>query len=84
MGLALLVSVWLGGGLLILYFFGNEPSLGRKSQILHLTRITWKGGKQTSTVSWLLVSYKLYERTQLSYCLYEGQVKYLFKTRVLA
>ena len=61
MGLALLV--WVGGGLLILYFFGNEPSLGRKSPILHLTRITWKGGKQTSTVSWLLVSYKLYERT---------------------
>ena len=49
MGLALLV--WVGGGLLILYFFGNEPSLGRKSPILHLTRITWKGGKQTSTVS---------------------------------
>ena len=35
MGLALLV--WVGGGLLkrILYFFGNEPSLGRKSPILH-------------------------------------------------
>ena len=36
MGLALLV--WVGGGLLkrVLYFFGNEPSLGRKSPILHL------------------------------------------------
>ena len=36
MGLALLV--WVGGGLLkqLLYFFGNEPSLCRKSLILHL------------------------------------------------
>ena len=36
MGLALLV--WVGGGLLkrILYFFGNKPSLGQKSPILHL------------------------------------------------
>ena len=36
MGLALLV--WVGGGLLkrVLYFFGNEPSLGRKSPILLL------------------------------------------------
>ena len=36
MGLALLVRV--GGGLLkrVLYFFGNEPSLSRKSPILHL------------------------------------------------
>ena len=36
MGLALLV--WVGGGLLerVLYFFGNEPSLGQKSPILHL------------------------------------------------
>ena len=35
-GLALLV--WVGGGLLnrVLYFFGNEPSLGQKSPILHL------------------------------------------------
>ena len=35
-GLALWVSV--GGGLLkrVLYFFGYEPSLGRKSPILHL------------------------------------------------
>ena len=38
MGLALLV--WVGGGLLILYFFGNEPSLGRKSPILHLTQVS--------------------------------------------
>ena len=38
MGLALLV--WEGGDPLkrILYFFGDEPSLGRKSPILHLTR----------------------------------------------
>ena len=36
MGLAL--SVWVGGGLLkwVLYFFGNEPSLGQKSLILRL------------------------------------------------
>ena len=36
MGLALLV--WVGGGLLkrVLYFLGNEPSLGHKSPILHL------------------------------------------------
>ena len=36
MGLALLV--WVGGGLLkrVLYFFGNEPSLGQKSPMLHL------------------------------------------------
>ena len=36
MGLALLV--WVGGGLLkrVLYFFGNEPSLGQKSPTLHL------------------------------------------------
>ena len=35
-GLALWVSV--GGGLLkrVLYFFGNEPSLGRKTLILQL------------------------------------------------
>ena len=35
-GLALLV--WVGGGLLkpVLYFFSNEPSLGRNSPILHL------------------------------------------------
>ena len=36
MGSALLV--WVGGGLLKrdLYFFGNEPSLGQNSPILHL------------------------------------------------
>ena len=36
MGLALLV--WVGGCLLkwVLYLFGNEPSLGQKSPILHL------------------------------------------------
>ena len=36
MGLALLI--WVGGGLLkqVVYFFGNEPSLGQKSPILHL------------------------------------------------
>ena len=36
MGLALLV--WVGGDLLkrVLYFFGNEPSSGQKSPILHL------------------------------------------------
>ena len=36
MGLALLVFA--GGGLLkqVLYFFGNVPSLGQKSLILHL------------------------------------------------
>ena len=40
MGLALLV--WVGGDLLkrVLYFFGNEPSLGQTSPILHLPR--WK------------------------------------------
>ena len=32
MSLALLV--WVGGGR-VLYFFGNEPSLGPKSPILH-------------------------------------------------
>ena len=38
MGLALLV--WVGSGLL--YFFGNEPSLGQKSPILHLPqRAVW-------------------------------------------
>ena len=39
MGFALLV--WVGGGLLkrVLCFFGNEPSLGRKSPILHLPRL---------------------------------------------
>ena len=38
MSLALLVCV--GGGLLklVLYFFGNEPSLCRKSSNLHLTQ----------------------------------------------
>ena len=36
MSLALLV--WVGGGLLklVLHFFGNQPSLSRKSPILHL------------------------------------------------
>ena len=36
MSLALLV--WVGGGLLkrVLFFFGNDPSLGRKSPMLHL------------------------------------------------
>ena len=31
--------VWVGGGLLkrVLYYFGNEPSLGRKFSILHLS-----------------------------------------------
>ena len=30
--------IWVGGGLLkrVWHFFGNEPSLGRKSPILHL------------------------------------------------
>ena len=39
MGLTLLV--WVGGGLLkrVLYFFGNEPSLGRKSPILRLPQL---------------------------------------------
>ena len=39
MSLALLV--WVGDGLLkrVLYFFGNEPSLGRKSPMLHLPLI---------------------------------------------
>ena len=38
MSLALLV--WVGGGLLklVLYFFGNETSLGLKSPNLHLTQ----------------------------------------------
>ena len=38
MGSAILV--WVGGGLLkrVLYFFGNEPSLGQKYPILHLPR----------------------------------------------
>ena len=41
MGLPLLV--WVGGGLLkpVLYFFGNEPSLIRKSPILHSTSKQW-------------------------------------------
>ena len=36
-GMVLALLVWVGGGLLkrVLYFFGNEPSLGRKSSILH-------------------------------------------------
>ena len=40
MGLALLV--WVGGGLLkqVLYFFGNERSLGRTSPILYLSPLT--------------------------------------------
>ena len=40
-GLALWVSV--GGGLLkrVLYFFGNEPSLGRKTLILQLPQNPW-------------------------------------------
>ena len=35
---SLALFVWVGGGLLkrVLYFFGNEPSLGQKSPILHL------------------------------------------------
>ena len=43
MGSALLV--WAGGGLLkrVLYCFGNEPSLGRKSPILHLPRTSMFG-----------------------------------------
>ena len=38
--MCLALLVWVGGGLLerVLYFFGNEPSLGRKSLILHLTQ----------------------------------------------
>ena len=38
-GLALLV--WVGGGLLkqVLCYFGNDPSLGQKSPILHLPPI---------------------------------------------
>ena len=35
MGLALFV--WAGGGKQVLYFFGNEPSLGGTSPILLLT-----------------------------------------------
>ena len=37
--------VWVGGGLLkrVLYFFGNEPSYGRKSPILHLPRLSLRG-----------------------------------------
>ena len=44
MGLAFLV--WVGGGLLkrVLYFFGNEPSLGQKCPTLHLPLI---GGTRT-------------------------------------
>ena len=36
--MSLTLLVWVGGGLLkrVLYFFGNEPSLGRKSPILLL------------------------------------------------
>ena len=32
------ILVWVGGGLLkqVLYFFGNEPSLGQRSPMLHL------------------------------------------------
>ena len=39
MGFALFV--WVGGGLLkwVINFFGNEPSLGRKSPILHQPRL---------------------------------------------
>ena len=31
-------GVWVGGGLLkrVVYFFGNEPSLGQKAPILHM------------------------------------------------
>ena len=40
MGLTLLV--WVGGGLLkrFLYFFANEPSLGRKFPTLHLPHLS--------------------------------------------
>ena len=39
--MSLAILVWVGGGLLkrVLYYFGNEPSLGRKSPILHLPRL---------------------------------------------
>ena len=36
--MGLVLFVWVGGGLLkrVLFLFGNEPSLGQKSLILHL------------------------------------------------
>ena len=51
MGLALLV--WVGGGLLkrVLYFFGNEPSLGRKSPILHLTSLKSRDNRRKLKMS---------------------------------
>ena len=51
MGLALLV--WVGGGLLkrVLYFFGNEPSLGQKSPILHLPLYQMRLVSSTSSQS---------------------------------
>ena len=41
--MCLALLVWVGGGLLkrVLYFFGNEPSLGRKSPIRHMPRNPW-------------------------------------------
>ena len=39
--MSLSLLVWVGGGLLkrVLYFFGNESSLGQKSPILHLPQL---------------------------------------------
>ena len=76
MGLALLV--WVGGGLLkrVLYFFGNEPSLGQKSPILHpppLFGIDSSLGRQ----SLLFVEYNQIkcQPTSVSFMIY------IFKTR---
>ena len=53
--------VWVGGGLLkrVLYFFGNEPSLGQKSPILHLPQSVSTSLKQRERgggVVWLTLS----------------------------
>ena len=53
MSLALLV--WVGGSLLkqVLYFFGNEPSLGQKSPMLHLPHLRPLGF--SSVIRFLLI-----------------------------
>ena len=55
MSLALLV--WIGGGLFkrVLYFFGDEPSLGRKSLMLHLPQYSVIKDCSESTIGITLV-----------------------------
>ena len=78
MGLALLV--WVGGGLLkrVLYFYGNEPSIGGKSPILHLAQlITYvlhirtciKVGKGKSVI--------LYQTSDHQSCLHHILIRYI-------